>query len=149
MEKVGPLYHMILAGDSPKGSNLSPTIMDLVSLQPLSELKNQVHRLETARLELPLRSASGSPADISRRPINQLPDIPAASSGSFFTTYDIPPEYDGPFHRPVALDYVLVFLGIVTLTMEDGSQVTLEALVELTMRLGFLKVAAIYGLHNI
>lgn len=52
MEKVGPLYHMILAGDSPKGSNLSPTIMDLVSLQPLSELKNQVHRLETAPLEL-------------------------------------------------------------------------------------------------
>ncbi|OJJ02991.1 hypothetical protein ASPVEDRAFT_712532 [Aspergillus versicolor CBS 583.65] len=73
----------------------------------------------------PLWSASESPADISRRAINQLPDISAASSGSFFTTYDIPPGYDGPFHRSVTLDYVLVFRGIVTLTMEDGSQVTL------------------------
>ncbi|KAE8358170.1 hypothetical protein BDV27DRAFT_138128 [Aspergillus caelatus] len=66
-----------------------------------------------------------APADISREVTNQQPGIAAASSGSFFTVYDIPPRYDGPFHRTTTLDYVMVFRGVVILTMEDGSQATL------------------------
>ncbi|UPK89534.1 hypothetical protein LCI18_000469 [Fusarium solani-melongenae] len=73
----------------------------------------------------PLWSASEAPADVSNSGLGQAADIHTASMGSFFTAYDIPPNYDGPFHRSITLDYVLVFKGTIVLTTEDGTRTTL------------------------
>jgi quercetin dioxygenase-like cupin family protein len=48
------------------------------------------------------------------------------TKGPFFSTYDIPPKYDGPMHRTVTLDYIVVLYGEVVLTLQNGSQVTLR-----------------------
>ncbi|PYI07821.1 hypothetical protein BO78DRAFT_85179 [Aspergillus sclerotiicarbonarius CBS 121057] len=45
--------------------------------------------------------------------------------GSFFNTYDIPPNHQGSMHRTVTLDYIVVLRGQVVLTLEDGKRVTL------------------------
>lgn len=74
----------------------------------------------------PLWSADKSPADNSNKGLELPADISTASSGSFFTAYDIPPKYDGAFHRTITQDYVLVFKGSIVLTMEDGSRVVLS-----------------------
>lgn len=73
----------------------------------------------------PLWSASQSPADNSDRGSQQPADISTAFNGSFFTAYDLPPGYEGPLHRSTTLDYVLVYKGIIVLTMDGGSRVTL------------------------
>lgn len=72
---------------------------------------------------IPLWSASKSPADMTEQ---RSADISTGSTGSFFTAYDIPPNFDGPLHRTVTLDYVLVLKGTVGLIMDDGSSVTLR-----------------------
>ncbi|KAJ3526797.1 hypothetical protein NM208_g11014 [Fusarium decemcellulare] len=92
-----------------------------VSAHPNSEVKP----FGDGSQGVPLWSAIASPADISNCGLEQPADISTSSSGSFFTAYDLPPKYDGPFHRSITLDYVFVFKGTVVLTMEDGTRVTL------------------------
>lgn len=48
-----------------------------------------------------------------------------ANKGSFFNTYDLPPNYSGPMHRTTTLDYITVLQGEVVLTLEDGNRVVL------------------------
>ena len=66
------------------------------------------------------------PADVNQVELKQDPTISASNTGSYFTTYDIPPYFDGPQHRTRTIDYVLVLKGTIQLTMGNGSAVILN-----------------------
>ncbi|GKZ25806.1 hypothetical protein AbraIFM66951_000793 [Aspergillus brasiliensis] len=76
----------------------------------------------------PLWSSEEIPATIDQNPTEIQPNSTAATTGgSVFCTYDLPPRYEGPMHRSITLDYVTVTQGVVTLSTDDGSTVTLRA----------------------
>jgi quercetin dioxygenase-like cupin family protein len=55
----------------------------------------------------------------------EVSDPADATKGSFFNTYDLPPNYNGPMHRKITLDYIVVLQGEVVLTLQDGNRVIL------------------------
>ncbi|ODM21919.1 hypothetical protein SI65_02763 [Aspergillus cristatus] len=71
-----------------------------------------------------LYSDPTSPADITSTTI-ATPDLTHGTTGSFFTTYDIPPNYIGPQHRSATVGHVVVLRGTVVLTLGDGERVEL------------------------
>ncbi|PYH62128.1 transcription factor domain-containing protein [Aspergillus niger CBS 101883] len=76
----------------------------------------------------PLWSSDELPATIDQDPTKIQPNPTAATTGgSVFSTYDLPPKYEGPMHRSITLDYITVTQGVVTLSTDDGSTVTLRA----------------------
>ncbi|RAH76777.1 hypothetical protein BO86DRAFT_238022 [Aspergillus japonicus CBS 114.51] len=76
----------------------------------------------------PLWSSAEIPATIDQDSTKIEPDSTAATTGgSVFCTYDLPPRYEGPMHRSITLDYVTVTRGVVMLSTDDGSTVTLQA----------------------
>ena len=76
----------------------------------------------------PLWTSDEIPAIIDQDPNEvRLATTAATNKGSIFTIYDLPPKYEGPMHRSITLDYVTVAMGIVTLSMDDGTMVTLNA----------------------
>ncbi|KAJ5501633.1 hypothetical protein LT330_000851 [Penicillium expansum] len=70
-----------------------------------------------------LWSSSEFPASINDE--KMVPDPAGANKGSFFNTYDLPPNYNGPMHRTVTLDYIVVLEGEVVLTLQDGNRAVL------------------------
>jgi hypothetical protein len=76
----------------------------------------------------PLWSTHESPADIKPAEKNGIEpaDLATASTGSFFSAYDLPPGYSGPLHRSHTIDYIIVVRGTVALTTEQGSCVSLR-----------------------
>jgi quercetin dioxygenase-like cupin family protein len=76
----------------------------------------------------PLWSTHESPADIKPVEKNEIEpaELATASTGSFFSAYDLPPGYSGPLHRSHTIDYIIVVRGTVALTTEQGSCVVCE-----------------------
>lgn len=74
----------------------------------------------------PIWATREMPAEMSQAFLKQAPTISASSTGSYFTTYDIPPSFDGPEHRTQTIDYVLVLQGTIKLTTGDGSSTILH-----------------------
>lgn len=101
------------------GHNTNGTTTILTKAQPESHPVG-----DGAHINL-LFSSPTSPADISQTTIPQ-PDLADGNKGSFFTTYDIPPNYTGPQHRSVTVDHVVVLRGRVVLTLGDGERVELK-----------------------
>lgn len=48
-------------------------------------------------------------------------EFATASTGSFFSSYDLPPGYQGPLHRSHTIDYVVVVSGSVIMTTDESS----------------------------
>lgn len=91
----------------------------------LSETQPKLHPVGDGTHINPLYSSLTSPADISQTTISP-PGLEDGNKGSFFTTYDIPPNYTGPQHRSVTIDHVVVTKGRVVLTLGDGERAELK-----------------------
>ncbi|RAK96201.1 cupin domain-containing protein [Aspergillus ibericus CBS 121593] len=89
----------------------------------LKDTSNQATPVGDGTFLNALWSSSDTPARIDGD-ANKVPDPADGFKGNVFNTYDIPPRYQGPMHRTVTLDYIVVLRGQVVLTLDDGKRVT-------------------------
>ncbi|KAH8434315.1 cupin domain-containing protein [Aspergillus melleus] len=66
------------------------------------------------------------PADVSSTQDQALVNPGMPPTGSGLSAYDLPPRFEGAFHRSITLDYVVVAKGSVVLGLDGGSKVTLN-----------------------